>query len=211
MISWLNRHQAPKTILLIFGGTRTPEKNQEQIWYHFQKYYFSKYGNHTFFIYLKACVQCFCIFFIKGRVFHFYHFCEERHQEMMKIPVTISKRCISISYLSKIKRGFGKFCVFKQGIPQHPQHSDSYLCTWAMWSRSECVGCFVFSNFCLFSVGFNYAQMANSWFRTDCNLFWTCLELPNVNKYRPSDPLVITEILQRYKNWWTRFKTYCFS
>ena len=130
---------------------------------------------------------------------------------MMKIPVTISKRCISISYLSQIKRGFGKFCVFKQGIPQHPQHSDSYLCTWAMWSRSECVGCFVFSNFCLFFVGFNYAQMANSWFRTDCNLFWTCLELPNVNKYRPSDPLVITEILQRYKNWWTRFKTYCFS
>ena len=91
----------------------------------------------------------FLYIFIKGRVFHFYHFCEEGHQEMMKIPVTISKRCISISHLSKIKRGFGKFCVFKQGIPQHPQHSDSYLCTWAMWSRSECVGCFVFSNFCL--------------------------------------------------------------
>ena len=171
MISWLNRHQAPKTILLIFGGTRTPEKNQEQIWYHFQKYYFSKYGNHTFFIYLKACVQCFCIFFIKGRVFHFYYFCEEGHQEMMKIPVTISKRCISISYLSKIKRGFGKFCVLKQGIPQHPQHSDSHLCTWPMWSRNECVGCFVFSNF---SVCFLWVSIMPKWLIHDSGRIAIC-------------------------------------
>ena len=171
MISWLNRRQAPKTILLIFGGTRTHENNQEQKCYHFRKYYFSKSGNHTFLIYSKACVQCFYLFFTKRRVFHFYHFLWRRAPGNDEDPRKHLEKCISISYLSKIKRGFGKFCVFKQGIPQRPQHSDSHLCTWPMWSRSECVGRFVFSNF---SVCFLWVSIMPKWLIHDSGRIAIC-------------------------------------
>ena len=62
-----------------------------------------------------------------------------------------------------------------------------------LWSMFGIV--IVFNAF-LFFVGFNYSEMANLGSQMDCNICWTCLELPKIQTNMGPGLLFITEILQ---------------
>ena len=76
---------------------------------------------------------------------------------------------------------------------------------WRFFRFSKSVNCFLKVFW-----GSNYSKMATLGSRTYCNIFWTCLELPNIGKKWPSDTWSITEILQTYTKAWKHFRKIMF-